>query len=264
MSLFETIDSLEIYQLRLTADNLDISKKVKIKTILKRKINENLTNFYRSQSDSPSVVESFQVLSLWKDHIHEIINKKKVKDSNKRRKQEVLEGLEKLNCKKDLNDPDNMESITRDILMLLWKESSEKEKKKFRDIVREELEKYSIELTNSEIDKITRDFLLGSMSSATPFAIPIVSAIMLQQLTQGFIAWVIVSLLGQKALQAAVLSSLSGPIAWGLSIGAFSLGIGMSAIRYKSERNKLRFVQAILLIYAFSYQNRFNCRREGN
>ncbi len=91
-----------------------------------------------------------------------------------------------------------------------------------------------------------------------PFVVPLISQLVLKRLTQGFIAWILISLLGQKAFQVAALGALAGPIGWAISGGLFGAGIFSSIVNYKNRKEEIEFVQAIFSIYSYRYQNRIN------
>ncbi len=264
MHFFSPIDALLVHQLRNIADILNISKKIE-DDFLGAQIKEKLFEFYRDRKGPTHNV--YQVAALWRDLISSLIENKKVKEDNKKRKQSILSSLKNLSTPTQLNNPDIIEDIVRDIFILFWEEVDNKDKRKFRDAIRKDLEKYKLRFTDSELDKMPRDLLLGTLGGISPLAIPIVSSIMLQQLTQGFMAWLLINVLGQKALQVAVLSSLSGPLGWGVAASALGIGTVFSAMSYLSYSQKqadLPFVQAILFIYLYRYQNRFNQRRRGD
>jgi hypothetical protein len=145
----------------------------------------------------------------------------------------------------------------------LWQESSEKDRQKFVAVIKGDLESHKVKFTEEEINKTLQGLLLGSIGSAAPLIVPAISAVMLQRLTQGFMAWFAVTVLGQRAAQIAVLGALAGPWGWAISGGALGVGVITSALKYRGERKKLRFVQAILSIYAYRYQNRIRNRRKG-
>ena len=163
-----------------------------------------------------------------------------------------------------MNNSDEVVSIVRDILRLLWQESSKKEKRRFTEIINEDLEKHNQKFTEKQLDQSTLYLLMGGASGTIPVALPLISGIILQQLTKGFIAWFLLNVMGQKALLVAALGAATGPIGWGISMGAGSLGIVLSILKFKKTREKLRFIQAILSIYAYRYQNQFIHRRKDN
>lgn len=268
MSLFSIIKELRLEQLELVAEILDIKKpndyqsftESSKKNHLKRKTKARLKDFYNSR-EGGMTRESYKILALWRDYILEILTKKAVKPENQSRKEEVIKDIKSLNSKHRLNDSDLMITVTRDILLLLWEESSEQQKSKFVDAVRKDLEgQHHRKFTEEEINNSIYYLLFGSIGGAIPFAVPLVAGVMLQQLTRGFMAWFLVNVMGQKAIQAAVLGTLAGPIGWGIAIGTGGLSIALSLIKLSSEQEKLRFIQAILSIYAFRYQNKLNQR----
>jgi len=57
---------------------------------------------------------------------------------------------------------------------------------------------------------------------------------------------------------------VAGPFGWAITAGALGISIVASGLKYRNERKKLEFVQSILSIYSYSYQNRFSKRREAS
>lgn len=270
MSLFETINGLKIDQLASVADTLGVAKLNKCESLtgtqrkiqLKQNIKLRLIEFYKTKQEG-EFHESCEILALWRNYTLKIFEKKKFKPENQSQKEAVIEELRKLRSRNSLNDSDRMVSIVRDILLLLWEESSKKEKEKFIDIVKKELEKHNLKFTEDQLNKSIHFLLMGGIGGVAPVAVPLVAGVMLQQLTKGFIGWLLVSVMGQKALQVAVLGAMAGPVGWGIALGTGGLSLALSMLRFKSEQDKLRFVQAILAIYAYRYQNQVEQRRRA-
>lgn len=268
MSLFKTINELYTDQLISTTEilntipkNIDSFTESYKKTILKRRIKSTLIDFFESVKEF-DFNESYEILALWRDYALEIL-KKEVKPENKDQKENVIKELKALDSRDSLNDSNQVMSVVRDILLLLWMESNQKQKAKFVDLVKEDLKKQNLEFTEEQLNQSIAYLLFGGAGGVVPFAVPLVAGVMLQKLTQGFIAWFLINVLGQKALQVAVLSTLAGPIGWGIAISTGGLSVALSILKFSSERKKLRFIQAILSIYAFYYQNQFNRRRRN-
>lgn len=271
MSLFRAINELQLDQLVSAAEMLGINKPKEYqfftdftkKNHLNGKIKTKLTDFYNSAKGSMPL-ESYEILALWRDYVLEILTKKKVKPENQSRKEDLIKDLRSLNSKNKLNDSDLMVTVARDIFLLLWEESSDQEKDKFVDTVRKDLEgRYHRKFTEQEINNSVYYLLFDGIGGAVPIAIPVIAGVMLQQLTRGFMAWLLINVMGQKALQVAVLGTLTGPIGWGIAIGG-GLSIALSLIKFGSEREKLHFIQAIFSVYTFRYQNKLNERgRKG-
>jgi hypothetical protein len=271
MSLFETINRLQLDQLASVAKTLNVTTEKGYasftesykKTYLKKKIKSRLIDFYSSRQKAEPR-ESHEILALWRDYTLEIFKKKKVKPENQAQRENVIKELKALSSEERLNDPDYMVSIVRDILLILWQESSEKQKERFLDVVKKDLEKHNLKFTKDQLKNSMGYLLAGGFGGAAPIAVPLVAGVMLQQLTQGLIAWFLVTVMGQKALQVAALGLLAGPVGWGIAVSAGGLGVALSLLKFGSEQDKLRFIQAILSIYAFRYQNQFKDRREDN
>lgn len=262
MSLFGIINSLKSEQLKVVGDVLGISIDRQYSHLpedskvaaLKWQIKESLICFYKSSREE-TVFESFGILELWRDIALEIIIAKKIKKENAELKETLVNELNELQSQASLDDDDRMISITRDILLLLWLESSKKEQERFMSVVRKELKDKKIKFTEDELNKSLQFLLMGSMGSVVPIAVPLVAGIMFQQLTKGFIAWFLIAILGRQTLQMTLLGLVSGPIGWSIAVGTGALGIALSALKYGKDKEKLRFAQAILSIYAYRFQN---------
>ncbi|MFH7243229.1 MAG: hypothetical protein ACHWZW_10315 [Spirulina sp.] len=272
MSLFATINDLQLDQLKSVAETLGVNKakeyqsfnEINQKSHLNARIKTKLREHYASAKQKlPS--ESYRVLVLWRDYVLEVLGKKTVKPENQSQRDQVVKDLKALDSKDKLNDSDLMVTVARDIFLLLWKESSDQDKDKFVDTVKKDLEgRYNRKFTEQEINNSVYYLLFGGIGGAVPIAVPLVAGVMLQQLTRGFMAWLLINVMGQKALQVAVLGALAGPIGWGIAIGTGGLSIALSLIKLGSEQEKLRFIQAILSIYTFRYQNELKERgRKG-
>lgn len=259
MSLSKTIyNDLEHDQLKAIAKMVDIPDHFSRKH-LGVKIVDALRSYYKA-IEGRETHKDDEILSLWGTFVYEIIDQRKVRAENKKRKQQVLQEIIALYSQHRLDCHDRVESVVRDILLLLWEESTDAEKKKFRDVVRQDLNKHNVKFTEQEFSRATQGVLVGGTGSAIPILTAIVTGHMLNQMTVGFASWFAVTFLGQKALTIAALGLLSGPVAWGISLGALGVGTVASVTKYQCERRKLAFVQTILTIYSYSYQNRFKQR----
>ena len=267
MSLFKLTKQLEIDQLTDIAKilNLPIATNRVGKEKIQKEIQSSLISYTSSQLKEKAYmsqyVESCKTLKLWKECVQEIIENRPVKKENEDLKKSVINQLINLDSPTKLSCSDSMESLVRDILLLLWEESSKKEKQKFRDIVRKEMKGHSAKFTDKEFDRTIKELLLGRVGGALALAFPAVAGLMLQKLTQGFMAWIAINILGQKALQVTFFGFLSGPLSWGITAGTVGITTILSVLKFKRQRGKFRFIQAILSIYAYGYQNRFNRRR---
>lgn len=272
MTLFTILNELNSQQLIFIQKTLNIkntsiefeSNSTKFKYDLvennkqvRQRIRFKLIEFYKSRKKE-NIDTSFRIVALWRDYIYELLEKKKVPEHLKGDKQEILEKLNSLRSKEVLNDDDSIEDIVRDILLLLWKSSNPKEQDRFIKSIRQELNDHAASLTDEEIKKILNDMLIGSVGSAVPFVVPIIARVMLQRLTQGFIAWILISLLGQKAFQVAALGAMAGPVGWLVSGGLFATGVITSAINYALKKEEIEFIQAIFSIYSYRFQNRIS------
>lgn len=269
MDLYETVSTLEYSQLLSVSKTLGVPRNywgkattVKHERILIRQsINSKLKEYYKKRTDQ-KFCEPHEILSLWRDDTLLILKAKKFKPENQARKEVILKELKQLHTR--AYDSDLMVSVVRDILLLLWQEANKKEKEKFLNIVKKELDKHHLKFTEKELNDSFSFLLMGGVGGAVPIAVPIVASVMLQQFTKGFIAWFAINVMGRKAAQVALLGWVSGPVGWAIAVGTGGLSAVWFAIRFKDEQDKLRFIQAILSIYAFRYQDQLNKRREND
>jgi hypothetical protein len=270
MTLFTVLEELNSQQLNSIRDILNIkANAIRLDSsfayfeleepdkFIRKNIRAKLVKFYNSRKNE-DINTSFRIVSLWRDYIYELIQNKKVPANLKKDKQDILDRLDKMRHRKDLDDDNKVEDLVRDILLLLWRSSNPKEQDRFIKAIRQDLDNHAITLTNEEIKKILTDMLLGAAGSAVPLAIPIIASVMLQRLTQGFIAWILISLLGQKAFQVAALGALAGPIGWVVSGGLFAAGAITAAVSYAIKKEDIEFIQAIFSIYSYRFQNRIS------
>jgi len=260
MTLFTVLEELNSQQLQSIREILNIKKNSKSDLIendkqTRKRIRSKLIEFYNSRKNE-DVYTSFKIVTLWRDYVHELLKSKKVPSHLENDKQNILAELDRLRSKKFLNDDDFIEDIVRDILLLIWKSSNPREQDRFITAIRQELDNHAAFLTDEEIKKILNNMLLGSVGSAVPLVMPIIARLMLQRLTQGFVAWILISLLGQKAVQVAALGALAGPIGWAVSGGLFAAGVITSAVNYAIKKEDIEFIQSIFSIYSYRFQNR--------
>ncbi len=184
MTLFKVVDGLDKKQLLSVSEvlNLDTGPSSDSKAELKIKINDRLSDFYQIKRKEEGYDAQFRIVALWRDYIYQIIKGKKVPDNLKGEKKDILDELGRLYSKESLNDDDRSEDLVRDILLLLWKSSNSREQDRFIKFVREELETQSINLADEEIRKIITNLLAGSLGSAIPFVLPLISQLVLKRL----------------------------------------------------------------------------------
>ncbi len=164
---------MQVDQLTLASETLNIAKNKHYKSFaenykrvhLKKKIKSKLTEFYTSRKKTKPL-ESYEILALWRDYVLDILEKKKVKPENQARKEETIKDLKSLNSQDMLDESDLRISITRDILLLLWEESSDKQKSRFIDIIRtvkiQTLENLSKQLCSSDLlDGLYEQYLMS-------------------------------------------------------------------------------------------------------
>ncbi|MBD2076856.1 hypothetical protein H6F86_23810 [Phormidium sp. FACHB-592] len=94
-------------------------------------------------------------------------------------------------------------------------------------------------------------------------ALPIASGIILQQLTQGFMAWIVIHLLavaGIKPLEIIVLGFFAGPVGWAIAGAGILTSIGFAASKFNDKKKEILFLETIFSIYSCRYQNRLQAR----
>jgi hypothetical protein len=255
MGLYSTLKSLTSEQLSLIAKQVFGSKADSMSNwALSIEIQSYLNKYAKKELKKENISES-DIIYLWKKYLLEILVKKSVEQKLQKEKDEITNSLKSINY----SDSDldlQLEDVIRDILILLYKTLSDKEQKKLIDVLKNDLKEHNIKFTNKDIENILLSNGLIGIAGLPLVIIPIVANVMLQRLTQGFMAWIFINILGEKALEVAVLGFIAGPIGWSITIGLTILGGGFAFFKYQQEKDKITFIQTIFSIYSYSYCNR--------
>ncbi|MGY6528847.1 MAG: hypothetical protein ACXITR_02855 [Cyanobacterium sp.] len=258
MTIKSTLNSLKVDQLKCIYEQVcDYNTTDKSSYEFNQIIYNNLKD-YSQNSLQQKTVKDQEILSLWKGDVLNIIQKKKVGEILQEDKEKILTSLTSLSVHEKEVDI-QLEEICRNILILLYKSFSDQERKRFVDTLKQELEPLKVDLSKKEFEKILfSNTSLGAVGLPL-LIIPIIANTMLKRLTQGFMGWLLVEILGQQAAKKAVLAFLAGPIGWGINIILIIGTAGFAFFKYQAEKKKLRFIQTIFSIYSYSYFNhRFN------
>jgi hypothetical protein len=215
---------------------------------------------YSQKSLQQKTVTDIKMLSLWKQYMLDIISKRKVKEELQEEKNQIMISLMSLSLNMNENEVNTqVEEICRNILVLLYKSLSDQEKRRFVDTLKKELEDLKVNFSKEDFEKILFSNAFIGVVGLPLVIIPIIANRMLTRLTQGFMGWLLVEILGQQAAKKAVLAFLTGPIGWAINIILIIGTAGFAFFKYQSEKNKLSFIQTIFSIYSYSYFNhRFN------
>ena len=153
MSLFETIEDLKLEQL-CNINNFLCSQEEQLENLdlqsAQNYLKQKLIDYYNYKTNQ-EFSEPSQIIALWRDYVHQIVKKKNVKDKNQNLKQDILKELTELDLQDSLNDSSRIVNLVRDILILLYKELDERERKKYIEIIRKDLEAHSQRLTDEEL-----------------------------------------------------------------------------------------------------------------
>jgi hypothetical protein len=266
MGINSTLNSLKIDQIQFIYKKIFGSDSTfKSSSKMVNKIYDKLRDYSQNQLKNDPQKSSQQItaidiemLSLWKQYILNVITKKKVKEELQEEKNQINISLMSLSVNAQEVDT-QVEEICRNILVLLYKSLSDQERGKFIDTLKKELEDLNVKLSKEDFEKILfGNSLLGAVGLPLVI-IPIIANTMLKRLTQGFMGWLLVEILGQQAAQKSVLAFLAGPIGWAINIFLILGTAGFAFFKYQSEKKKLNFIQTIFSIYSYSYFNhRFN------
>jgi serine/threonine protein kinase len=248
-SLKHTLKSLDIDSQRLVAKQIFSSGADSIPDhLLVGKIYgfwETITCSERKYSS----VTHWNIIDFWKESLLEIIQKLNVSQHYQKDKDLVISNLKSL--KNDYQLKENLQTLTKEFFGLMYDSFNEKEKDDFLEKIVEDLQANKV-VNKEELKKAGLKGILFGAAGLPALLIPVVSKIMLQKMTQGLLAYIMINLLGREALKKAALGFLGGPIGWTLSIGLTAL-TGLAAFsQYKKEEQKAKFIQSILAVYLLS------------
>jgi serine/threonine protein kinase len=197
-----------------------------------------------------SSVTHWNIIDLWKESLLEIIQKLNVSQHYQKEKDLVISNLKSL--RNDCQLKENIQTLTKEFFGLLYDSFNEKEKDDFLEKIVEDLQNNKVKVNKEELKKAGLKGILFGAAGLPALLIPVVSKIMLQKMTQGLLAWIMINILGKEAVKRAALGFLGGPIGLVLSI-ALTAGTGLAAFsQYKKEEQKAKFIQSILAVYLLS------------
>lgn len=267
---FWSLPNILYYQL----DNLYVDKKrFIVKQVLASAIpGSNL--LFRSDVDSMSsqeitnaVYETFRkfanlelekeriseedIFAVWLQEMIRIVKQMSVPKEYNLRKKLIIAQLDSLkDLPEDAQKRENLETIVKDILSLLFEAMNPKDKSKFVAKVIEEAKRQLPQFI-AEIETVTLEKLILEEITDLPSVVTsCLSSIIIERLSQGFL----VHILSEVGLQPvrSFISVLAGPLDWGLVI-LETLGSGVSAVsKYRQSRKKVLFIQTIFSVYSYS------------
>jgi serine/threonine protein kinase len=222
------------------------------------KLNDEIYKYftdYTKKQIKKTHVTDWDIILLWRDYILVFIEKLKLPNQFQKDKNDVIKKLKQLQDDSKLTD--NLEKITQDIFSLFYETLTEKEKEKLWEQIEKELKEKGFEFNKNKYKKAGfKGFAYGA-AGIPFFFIFLIARILLQKMTQGILAWILVTILGRQAFKRAALGFLSGPfgIAIGVALGGGAIITGVS--QYKKEIKKAKFIEGILSVYFLSFYIKF-------
>ncbi len=253
-SLKRTLKLLDIDSQRLVAKQIFRSDEAD--SIPNDELVEKIYDSWKTVTRSErkySCVTDWNILDLWKESLLEVVEELKVSQQYQKDNKLIISNLNSLENDSQLKE--KLQSITKDFFGLMYDSFNEKEKDDFLEKIVEDLQANKVKVNKEELKKAGLKGILFGAAGLPALLIPVVSKIMLQKMTQGLLAWIMINILGQEALKKAALGFLGGPIGWTLSIG-LTAWTGLAAFsQYKKEEQKAKFIQSILALYLLSLSN---------
>jgi serine/threonine protein kinase len=262
----EIIEDLKLNSLQYVIESLSSDYKEVIaeqlfgknNSITSNKLNDEIYKYftdYTKKQMKKSYVTDWDIILFWRDHILVFIEKLKLPNQFQKDKDDVIKKLKQL--QNDYKLTDNLEKITQDIFSLFYETLTEKEKEKLWEQIEKELKEKGFKFNKNEYKKAGfKGFAYGA-AGIPFFFIFLIARILLQKMTQGILAWILVTILGRQAFKRVALGFLSGPfgIAIGVALGGGAIITGVS--QYKKEIKKAKFIEGILSVYFLSFYVKF-------
>lgn len=213
------------------------------------RIYEYIRKFTQEELKKDSVTEE-EMIAVWANYTREILNKMPVPPEWQQKKEKIALALDNLKFLSEDLIRQELKSIVKAILLLIFKTLNKNEKHEFINQVLKDLEKHNIKLprnqiNDSKIEKIIRG------NHVFPNAVePLIFQIVVNRLSQIFLI-PILSFLGIQQVRDFA-GVMAGSNEWGFAI-ITTLGGGVSALsKYRKERKKVLFIQTIFCLYSYS------------
>lgn len=260
MSLYETVKKLDSDQLEFIYQIFNLEKSNYSVKSLYFKLEEFTENNLKLQKSSElGKVKDRDILYIWRESFVPLLNKINTDNELTSLKEKIIQSLNSILFYDDNIEEKELDIILKEIcrntLVLQWKSLSVNEQQKFVEVLNKDLKEYIKKLTKEELERILFGHASMGFIGITPLFIPMVAKMMFKRLTQGFMGWLLIVVLGREAGKKALLAFLAGPIGWAINIALF-LTLGLTVIfKYNSHIQKIHFITAIFGIYCFAYYN---------
>ncbi|HAO11926.1 MAG TPA: hypothetical protein DCQ51_12325 [Planktothrix sp. UBA8407] len=262
------LQSLKDEQLRNIFNNLNLIN-VNIFPTERQKMIDTIYSFLQNHTKSVKSLKEINdrdIIGCWRKYIKKFIleNKNEKNDELSEQKDLILAQILKIHTVTEVSEiRDQLEAISRNLLLFVFKSLGEKEKQQLIKKIQEETAvKYHSKLTDEILNKAMIEAILGG---ATPVALgaalPIVAGLLFNYLSTGFLFTVVLpTILGVLGIKLAVftgaLTVISGPIGWGIAGSVGLVATLLAGSKFFQQRDEVLLVMTILFIYTSIYQNR--------
>jgi serine/threonine protein kinase len=190
------------------------------------------------------------IIFLWRNYLENIVNKSQVPEKIEQEKESLLKDMRDIRNNAILAE--TLKNVSQSVILLFYDALKENEKDKLWEQVEKELRAKNFAIGKEKLKNAgLKNIFMGSVG-LPGLLIPIIAQILLQKMTQGILAWILINILGQQAFKRAALGFLAGPAGFVIGGGLAVISIGFGVASYNYEKDKAKFVQAILSIYFFA------------
>lgn len=213
------------------------------------RIYEYIRKFTQEELKKDSVTEE-EMIAVWANYTREILNKMPVPPEWQQKKEKIALALDNLKFLSEDLVRQELKSIVKAILLLIFKTLSKNEKDEFINQLLKDLEKHNIRIPRNQINASKIEKIIRG-NHVFPNAIEsLIFQIVVNRLSQIFLI-PILSFLGIQQVRDFA-GVMTGSNEWGFVI-ITTLGGGVSALsKYRKERKKVLFIQTIFCLYSYS------------
>ena len=247
-SLHYTVDSLALADKRLVAQQIfapNMAASIPAE-YLTAEIYQFLQNTAQIDLNKPEFTE-WQILSLWRQNLLEIVEKLSVEREYEKDKALFLNDLREFG--KDEHLGQKMREIAKDVALLIYNALDEKEQAEFWEKVLEDLKNNQINVAADAVKQAGIKGILFGSAGLPGLMVSVVARVMLHKLTQGLLTGILLNWLARHALSRAALGVLGGPIGVGINVILAAGGVVHGVSFYRQQKRKAKFIQGIFSVY---------------
>jgi len=262
------LQSLKDEQLRNIFNNLNLIN-INIFPPKRQEMIDTIYSFLQNYTKSKKNLKEINdkdIIQSWRKSIKKFIleNKNEKNDDLSEHKDLILAQILKIHTVTEVSEiREQLEAISRSLLLFVFKSLGEKDKVKLIKKIQEETAvKYHSQLTDGILNKALIEAILGGATlvaiGASP---PIVAGLLFNYLSTGFVVTVVLPpILGVLGINLAAfkrsLAVVAGPIGWGIAGGVGLVATLLAGFKFFRQRDEVLLVMTILFIYTSKYQNR--------